>query len=213
MRKPRLFLGILPLTFLLGAYGLGALGLGGCSSGGSSSNDCFDYSTFTASPTSVSFNGEVLPIFRTSCALSTSCHGCDPTMPGGAGCTNGGISPFLGIGTSDGALTPAQVAAIFAQTVGQPAALQSSIIPGGPAMVGNPDMKIIAAGDPQHSFMMYKLDGDPNASNLNAEVSCATLTCASTTSCGQSMPSGGPQLDAASLNTIRTWIAQGAMNN
>jgi hypothetical protein len=80
-------------------------------------------------------------------------------------------------------------------------------------MVGNPDMKIIAAGDPAHSFMMYKLDGDPTAADMSAEVSCPTLTCAANKTCGGSMPSGGPQLMPMDRDIIRRWIAQGAKND
>jgi hypothetical protein len=207
MPKLRPFLGIFPLTLLLGSYGLGATA---CSSGGSSVNDCFDYKTFMPSTTTVSFSTEVLPIFRNSCALSTSCHGCDTTT--NPACTNSGISPFLGTPSKSGAMSAAQVQAIFSQAVGQPAAVQTSTAVSG-GMVGNPDMMIIAAGDPQHSFMMYKLDGDPAATDLGSQVTCATLTCESDKSCGVAMPSGGPQLPSDQLTTIRTWIAQGAMNN
>jgi hypothetical protein len=210
MPKPPLFLGIFPLTLLLGAYGLGAAACGS----GSAINDCFDYKTFKPSTTTVSFSTQVLPIFRTSCALSTSCHGCDTST--NPDCTKSGISPFLGIPNGPGPtpvpMTTAQLQAIFTQAVGQPAALQSSTVTAG-GMVGDPDMMIIAAGDPQHSFMMYKLDGDPKAADLASEVTCATLTCAPGKTCGLAMPSGGPRLSDDELTTLRTWIAQGATNN
>jgi hypothetical protein len=72
---------------------------------------------------------------------------------------------------------------------------------------------IIAASAPQNSFMMYKLDGDPNLANMNNQVTCATLTCATAMTCGGSMPSCGPQLPQTQRDTIRRWIAQGAKND
>lgn len=208
MRNRRLLLGLLPLTIVLGAAGLGATACSSSSSG--SANDCYDYTTFVGTTPAVSFKTDVLPIFQTSCALATSCHGCDPTMT--PGCTTGGISPFLGTPMSDGAPSAMQVAAIISATVGQPAAVQTSTVDP-TTMVGNPGMMIVAAGSPQTSFMMYKLDGDPTATNPDDEVTCTTLACAAGNTCGQAMPSGGPQLPQASRDTIRRWIAQGAMNN
>jgi hypothetical protein len=208
MRNRRLLLGLLPLTILLGAFGLGSAACGSSSSG--SANDCYDYTTFTGSTPAVSFKTDVLPIFQASCALSTSCHGCDPTMT--PGCTTGGISPFLGTPMADGTPTAMQIAAIISATVGKASTAQASTVDPS-TMVGNPDMMIVAAGSPQTSFMMYKLDGDPNAADPTQEVTCATLTCTAGKTCGLAMPSGGPQLAQASRDTIRRWIAQGAMNN
>ena len=209
MRNKRLLPGLLLPSIVLGAFVLGAAA---CSSsaGGGAVNDCYDYTSFTGTTPAVSFKTQVVPIFQNSCALSTSCHGCDPTIS--SNCTTGGVNPFLGTPTMDGAMTATQIQAIITQTVGQPAALQTSTV--NPLnMVGDPDTKIVAAGDPQHSFMMYKLDGNPAAADATQEVTCATLTCVDTKSCGLAMPSGGPQLPQADRDTIRRWIAQGAMNN
>jgi hypothetical protein len=208
MRNRRLFLGLLPLSILLGAFGLGAAACGSSSSGGSA-GDCYDYTSFVGTTPTVSFKTQVLPIFQMSCALSTSCHGCDPTAT--PGCTTGGISPFLGTPTMDGSMSPAQIAAVISQVTGSATTQVSTVDP--PAKVGNPDMKIVVPGSPQTSFMMYKLDGDPTATDPNMEVTCATLTCTADNSCGLAMPSGGPQLPSTDRDIIRRWIAQGAMNN
>lgn len=66
-----------------------------------------------------------------------------------------------------------------------------------------PAMAIVKPGDPAQSFMMYKLDG---------LLTCETLACAATKTCGGAMPEG-PQLPQAERDTIRRWIFQGAQNN
>jgi hypothetical protein len=212
-----------PAPIVTFSLGLAALALAACTkstgsgtgghttgsggSGGAAAGDCFDYTGFQTTP-AVSFGTQVLPIFRNSCGISSVCHGCDDSDT----CTDSGVKPYLGPSVGSPDPTAAQIAAIFAQTVDQPAALQPSLIDPS-VMVGDPDMKIVAAGDPAHSFMMYKLDGDPTASNMNDEVSCSKLTCAAGMTCGGAMPSGGPQLTSSDRDIIRRWIAQGAKNN
>jgi hypothetical protein len=53
----------------------------------------------------------------------------------------------------------------------------------------------IEPGDSANSFLMNKLDGDQGANE------------------GQRMPYGGPYLDQATLDGIRSWIDAGALNN
>jgi len=178
-------LGISSLTACGGSGGAGAAG------GGSPGGDCFDYTSFDGTTPAVSFNADVLPIFRNSCGLSASCHG---------GETGPGAQHFYGLANSAGDMTAAQIQEIFDQAVGKDA-------------VDNPGMSIIAAGAPGNSFMMFKLDGDPGASDMTAEVTCSKLTCAADNSCGLAMPSGGPVLPSDQRDIIRRWIAQGAMNN
>lgn len=173
-----------------GAAG-GTAGTGGGTGGSTAASDCFDYTSFDGTTPAVSFQTDVLPIFRGSCGLSMSCHG----NPSGTGAQH-----FYGPKLSDPAPSAADLQAIFDQSVGQ-------------ASVDEPSMKVIAAGDPAHSFLMYKLDGDPDAKDFNAQVSCAQLPCAATETCLESMPQGGPQLPADKRDVIRRWIAQGAMNN
>jgi hypothetical protein len=219
MRPVRLLVPFIPAAILTVPLCLGAATLTACGSsggkstsgtggnGGGASSDCFDYTGFQTTPT-VGFAADVLPIFSNSCGISSVCHGCDDSST----CTDSGIKPYLGPAVGSPAATSGQIAAIFAQAVGQPSTLQPSLSDSS-MMVGNPGMMIIAPGDPEHSFMMYKLDGDPNATNVNDEVSCSTLSCASGMTCGGSMPSGGPQLSSTDRNTIRRWIAEGAKND
>jgi hypothetical protein len=194
----------LGLATLTACGGSGGTGAGG--SGGGASDDCFDYTGFVTTP-AVSFSADVLPIFSNSCGISAVCHGCTDSPT----CTDSGIKPYLGPAVGSAAATPSQIATIFSEAVGQPSILQASLLDS--SMVGNPGMMIIAPGDPAQSFMMYKLDGDPNATNPEAQVSCSTLKCAAGMTCGESMPSSGPQLPLASRNIIRRWIAQGAKND
>ncbi len=194
MRQKSLLATVLPVSFLLGSLGLGLLAssLGGCGNSGTSTTgaggggaggsagDCFDYTSFDGTSPTVTFKADVLPIFRQSCGLSTSCHG-DP---------NGGSLPgqhFYGPSLNDPAPSDSDIASILAGSVGQ-------------ASAEDPDMDVIKAGDPANSFLMYKLDGDPNAAD---GVSCKTLTCSKDMSCQTTMPQGGPQLTADTRDTIR----------
>jgi hypothetical protein len=169
----------------------GGGGAGGGGTGGGASAACFDYAGYDGTTPAVHFQADVLPIFRLSCGLSSSCHG---NQAGSGG------QHFYGPKTSDPAPDAAALQAIFDQSLGQPA-------------VANPDMNIITAGDPSKSFLMYKLDGDPSAADATAQVSCANLTCAADGSCLSSMPQGGPALPAAKRDIVRAWIKQGAKND
>jgi hypothetical protein len=168
--------------------GCGGSGGGTGGSGGSAAPGCFDYASFDGTMPAVSFQTDVLPIFRGSCGLSTSCHGSESGQNG---------QHYYGPKNSDGNVTADQIQAIFDQSVNQPA-------------VANPSMNVITPGDPSKSFLMYKLDGDPDAAD---EVSCADLECAKDKSCLSSMPQGGPQLPSDKRDIIRRWIAQGAKND
>jgi hypothetical protein len=192
MRRKRLFTIFLPACLLLGAAAVGSTSLTACgnSTASSAGGDCFDYTSIDLTTPTVSFKTDVLPIFRQSCGLSTSCHG-DPN--GGAL----GGQHFYGPSKSAPDPSTADLQAIMDQSVGK-------------ASTANPDMEVIKAGDPANSFIMYKLDGDPTAVN---GVTCSTLTCSKDMSCLLAMPSGGPQLPEASRAIIRRWIAQGAKND
>jgi hypothetical protein len=213
MRYERLLLPLLPFSLVLGALSVISAACGGGTTtsssgagGGGAAGDCFDYSSFDAGA-KVSFPNDVVPIFQNSCALSIACHTCDTST--NPQCTNSTYKPFLGIPMG---MVPSmnQLAAIISSTVGQAADLQLSTVDQS-TMVGNPDMKIITAGDPGQSFMMYKLDGAFPMTPTNNEVTCMTLTCAKSSTCGQAMPSAGMPL--ADRDVIRRWIAQGASAN
>jgi hypothetical protein len=209
MRYERLLLPLLPFSLVLGALSVISAACGGTTSsggGGGTAGDCFDYSSFDAGA-NVSFPNDVVPIFQNSCALSIACHTCDTTT--NPQCTNSTYKPFLGV-PSGSTASMNQLTAIIGQTVGVKADLQLSTVDQ-MTMVGNPDMNIITARDPAHSFMMYKLDGAFPMNPTNNEVTCMTLTCAGTQTCGQAMPSAGMPL--ADREVIRRWIAQGASPN
>lgn len=140
--------------------------------------DCFDYGAFDGSSPVVSFKTDVLPIFQGSCGISPGCHG--------AGSPD---RPYLGPPLSDTA-TAQNIADIFANTVDF-------------AAFKEPGMSRVAPGDPEHSFLMHKLDG---------LLKCETLACSADKSCGGPMPEG-PKLPDDKLDTIRRWIAQGAKND
>ncbi len=183
-------------ALFVGAFGLlsaacasSSGGGGGTGGDGPDSNGCFDYSGFNEKTPTVQFQKDVLPIFRKSCGLSMSCHGGEvPETPG---------QHFLGPSISDPNPDAMQITEILGGIVGAKSA-------------DEPEMDVVAPGDPAHSFLLFKLDGDPN--NLNG-LTCPTLKCASNMSCLLAMPSGGPSLPEGDRDAIRRWIAQGAKND
>ena len=116
-----------------GNGGGGGAGGGAC---GPSADGCFDYSCFKGDGPAVTFKADVLPILRTSCGLSPSCHNSE-NGPGG--------QHYLGPKLSDPEPTAAQIALIFEQSVGKDPVIKAG-------------MKIITPGDPEQSFFMHKLD-------------------------------------------------------
>lgn len=155
--------------------------------GGSKSTPggCYDYTGFDGTTPTVTFAADVLPIFQSSCGLSTSCHGSNP--PGNPS------APFLGPALPATA-SPSDITAIITGIVGVTSA-------------DNPPMDIVTKGSPENSFMMYKLDTDPaNA----AGVTCSMLSCVAAATCLTGMPLDATQLSEADRDTIRRWIAQGA---
>jgi hypothetical protein len=172
-RLPKIF--SLSVTVLASAVALASF-VAGCSSP-AATDTCFNYATFTGTTPVVTFKADVLPIFQTSCSIGSSCHG---TMTGSVGMV------FLGPPIADMA-TQADIDAIFTQAVGASSSKLTS-------------MKIVEAGKPENSFLMYKMDGD---------LTCADASCTGAT-CGVAMPFGSPKVGETQLNTVRSWIAQGA---
>jgi len=150
---------------------------GGSSSGGA---DCFDYANFDGTMPAVSFATDVLPIFRNSCSVSNSCHQSE---------TASAPQHYLGPSNSQPDPTADQILAILSMV--------------GKAATEEPAMKVVEAGKPETSFLMYKLDG----------LDCSALKCASDNSCGTIMPQGGSKLSQDQRDIVRRWIAQGAQNN
>jgi hypothetical protein len=65
-------------------------------------------------------------------------------------------------------------------------------------------MDLVKASSDSDSYLMHKLDGDQ----------CMYQSACSGSDCMSSMPSGANELiDVSSRDTVRRWIAQGAMNN
>jgi hypothetical protein len=62
-------------------------------------------------------------------------------------------------------------------------------------------MMRVASGDPSHSFIMHKLDGDQCAFNAD----CGGGTCGALMPKGRTTP-----IAVQTRDTIRRWIAQGA---
>jgi uncharacterized protein (TIGR03118 family) len=64
----------------------------------------------------------------------------------------------------------------------------------GVASIQQPTLQRVKAGDPSNSYLINKLEGV----NIGAT---------------NRMPLGGPFLDQATIDSVKTWIAQGALNN
>jgi hypothetical protein len=133
-----------------------------------------------------SFQNDVMPIFLNSCSFS-GCH----NMPSDMG-ELGAPTIFLGSKT-----VPAANSGVFADIVGV-------------ASTELPTMQFVKPGDPANSFLMHKADGD----QCLFTATCAALPASlGLPPCGDSMPMGQALIDVSSRDTIRRWIAEGAMNN
>jgi hypothetical protein len=78
-----------------------------------------------------------------------------------------------------------------------------------------PSMNYVTAGMPEESFLMHKMDGD----QCQFVSMCSTSGSAPAQMCGVVMPQAGCALEpttAGGVNprdTVRRWIAQGALDN
>lgn len=106
----------------------------GASGPGGSGAACFDYGAFDGATPTVSFQTDVLPIFRQSCGLSSSCHG-----------TTSSPGPFLGPKLSDPPPDPSVIEQIFDANVGVPSSAE-------------PSMLLVSPSDPERSFLLHKID-------------------------------------------------------
>ena len=146
------------------------------------------------SPTT-QFARDVLPIFRGSCGFS-GCHG--DSRPS---------APLVFLYASSADTTPVST---FGPQVHRNVVNQKSL--------ENPSMNYVRPGDPTNSYLMRKLDGALTDIALQCPTSNALYTrYASSYSfanpCAGAMPEGLMALDAMSRDTIRRWIAQGALDN
>jgi hypothetical protein len=110
---------------------------------------CYDYSSFNGMSPAVSFQADVLPIFRNSCGLSPSCHGSQSAPPG---------QPFLGPALSAGMASQGDIDAIFAK-IYDPS-------------VKEPTMKNVAPNEPENSFLMHKMDNTLKCESLKCGDNC-----------------------------------------
>lgn len=172
--------------------GDGGAGGGGTSSSGTSSSGttcgngadgCFDSSCFKSDSPVVSFKTDVLPILRTSCGLSNSCHGNENGQGG---------QHYLGPKNSDPAPTAAQIQIIFDTWINQPPVIKAG-------------MNLITPGDPEQSFFMHKLDGLKCSKLMCSGDECGKLMPLGATE--------NTLYDADKRDTLRRWIAQGAKND
>lgn len=164
-----------------GSGGAGGSGGSGGTGGSGGSSACFDYSSFDGTSPAVSFQTDVLPFFQNSCGVSTGCHG-DINQPNEN-------RPYLGPNKMTTA-TADDITAIFAAIVD----VSSYYEPG---------MSLVKPGEPENSFLMYKLDDT---------LECDKLQCSANNDCGGIMPQGA-QMPMAERENVRLWIAQGAQNN
>ncbi|HUJ61850.1 MAG TPA: hypothetical protein VLX92_25270 [Kofleriaceae bacterium] len=113
-------------------------------------------------------------------------HSCGSTIcHGTTSSPQGGL--FLG---QESAMT-ADASTVYANLVGKPSGELSG-------------MAFVSADDPGNSYLMHKLDGDQ----------CAYESACTGGSCMHLMPSDGSEpLPVATRDTVRRWIAQGAMSN
>jgi hypothetical protein len=143
----------------------------------------FDYTKYTPKRTSVSLLTDIAPIIKTSCALAKTCHGSVPTASADADPQLGPVSGIADMAT--------------AQKV------HDAIV--GVAAEEAPSMSEVTPGDPEHSWLMKKLEGSQN---------CAGVTCvkilSATSPCGDLMPIPDSSLPADQVMQFRDWIKGGA---
>jgi hypothetical protein len=131
----------------------------------------------------VSFQNDILPILRPGCSIAGStCHGTPSVVMQ--------QRPYFG--NFDGGTDASQV-------------LQGIV---GVKSQEDPQMDIIAPGDPSQSYLMHKIDGDQCTLVSACKNGNTTYT-----DCGQQMPYSSPPLDPATADVVRRWIAQGAKND
>jgi hypothetical protein len=156
-----------------GAADAAAIGDGGCGSA------------------SVSFMRDVMPIFQTTCTLSSVCHGQ----------MNNAAEEDLYLGENAGGASPS---AVFGGLVG----VRSK---------EDPSMNLVTAGSLGNSYLWHKLIGDQNT-NAAVQTGCAQAPsqcadCTTQAHCGAQEPYLSAGLPADELCTIQSWIDEGAPNN
>jgi hypothetical protein len=127
--------------------------------------------------TTVTLANDVIPIFNAAgCTAAAACHAKGTTTP-----------PVLGDVPPGMTTTPADVSA--------------NIV--GVAAGEVPSMQLVAPGDPEHSYLMRKVESDNPGCGLMCTSSVAG-------GCATRMPSALPPLSAMQQGVIRDWIKAGA---
>ncbi len=156
----------------------------------------FDYSSWSGDSPETKFEEHVLPILQRACNASV-CH--DQSKPK-AGMFLGTCLP--GKCPYDTPLTADDRTTIIDKNL----LVASKTLP---------DMQRVVPGDPEHSFIMYKIDGclDPKLFSTACDVQPGTVDEANPPVCGDPMPRGSDYLCSDERDLLRRWIAQGAQNN
>jgi hypothetical protein len=161
-------------------------GTGGSSGGGLPSTCAtFNYAGYTAGTTARTLKADVWPIFQSAGCATSGCH------------ANGGIQhPYLGVlGNTNPSNTD----------------LTNIMNELGKNSTEATGAKLLVAGDPANSWLMLKLDQNPDP-GCNAICSMSNQTPSPPLpKCGSRMPQTSlTGLPAAQLTTVRDWIKQGA---
>jgi hypothetical protein len=138
----------------------------------------------------VSFELDVLPVFRRSCGLSSACHGSQGSSA---------AKLYLGPKKSD---TTTVIDAAFRQKLIDGLADVPSLTA--------PAVALVEPGDPAQSFLMLKVDGCHDSAGLACKPQPKSKSGAQ---CGDRMPQGSTPACPEDRDVIRRWIAQGAKND
>jgi len=161
--------------------GASLLTMAACSSTETAPPSCAPYVSDASLASPVLFSADIVPIFQTNCATAGgTCHG-DPDSYPRLGAVDGGIDAAVVLGSIVG-MTSAE----------------------------DPTMAFVTAGDPEHSYLMHKLDGDQ--CTLASECA-ASMFSDDFPNCGSTMPFLSPRLPDGTRDEVRAWIQQGAQGD
>jgi hypothetical protein len=174
----------------VGGTGSGSSGSGGIEAGAYDGGDPASLMTPTTQ-----FARDVLPILHGSCGFS-ECHG-DSRL----------AAPLVFLSATSGDTAPVATSGVL---------VYGDII--GKKSIEDPSMNYVTPGNPTDSYVMRKLDGAlmdiaSQCPSDNALYARYGSSYSFANACGGAMPEGLGALDATSRDTIRRWIAQGALNN
>jgi len=139
----------------------------------------------------VSYRQTIQPVFNASCGVSSPgmCHAKQPAN------TSTKYLIYMG-GGADAGVDASEVLAALVNVTAQE----------------DPQMKLVAPGDPGGSYLMHKLDGDQCQFAAACDATRFPLW-SEPTPCGATMPYTAAQLPTDVRDQVRRWIAQGAKNN